>query len=106
MKGCLFITPQDAVYGFDMTGFNQVISAKERIIADLEEIVRHRPAGIVFVDERLLTEAVNSRIQVIEKQWQGAIVILPEPGTDIEAGREDFGMRLIARVLGYQIKLS
>lgn len=107
MKGCVFITPQDAAYGFALTGFQQVISDRDTVLVDLEKIVLKGSSGLVLIDERLLSDKVSRRIEVIEKQWEGAIIILPEPGTErIEPGKRDFGMQLIARVLGYQMKLS
>lgn len=103
----MFITPQDAAYGFSLTGFQQVISDRETVLAELEKIVLTGSSGLVLIDERLLNDKVSRRIEVIEKKWKGAIVILPEPGTvSAEPGKLDFGMQLIARVLGYQMKLS
>mmetsp|Transcript_27181 Transcript_27181/g.12675 ORF Transcript_27181/g.12675 Transcript_27181/m.12675 type:complete len:91 (-) Transcript_27181:682-954(-) len=90
-----------------MSGFQQVISDREMVLADLEKIVLTSSSGLVFIDERLLSDKVSRRIEVIGKQWEGAIVILPEPGKEGNGpGRGDFGMQLIARVLGYQMKLS
>lgn len=107
MKGCVFITAMDAEYGFVMAGFRQIISAGDTVLADLEKIVQESSSGLVVIDERLLSDQVKARMEVIEKRWQGAIVVLPKPGPEgAEPGKEDFGMRLIAKVLGYQMKLS
>ena len=54
MKGCVFITLPDGMYGFEMTGFQQVISDKDTILADLEKIVMSESSGLVFIDERLI----------------------------------------------------
>lgn len=107
MKGCVFITGKDAEYGFSGAGFRQMISDGDTVLADLEKIVQQGSSGLVIIDERLLGDKVRARMEVIEKRWQGAIVVLPKPGPETgEPEKEDFGMRLVARVLGYQMKLS
>lgn len=90
-----------------MTGFKQLISGSEKVLADLDKIVKEGSAGLVFIDERLVSDRVNRRLQVIDKHWGGTIVILPEPLIK-RAGeeRKDFASQLITRVLGYQVKLS
>ena len=40
MKKIAFITPEDAEYGFKLTGVNQYIAKKETIISMLEKIIR------------------------------------------------------------------
>lgn len=107
MKGCIFITADDAAYGISLTGFRQMLSNRERILEDIEQIVAEQSTGLVFIDERLLTGKISGRIEVIEKRWPGAIVILPGPSeTEKEPAKEDYGMQLVSRVLGYQMKLS
>lgn len=107
MRGCVFITKPDANYGFAITGFQQLISDKETILADIKNIVQAGSSGLIFIDERLLNEKVNAKIEIIEKRWDGTIVILPEPGPETAMPRKkDFGMQLITKVLGYQMKLN
>ena len=106
MKGCTFITMKDCMYGFGLAGFQQVIADKDGVLEVFEKIVATSGPGLVFIDERLLEENILSRIQMLEKQWGGAIISLPAPGKGEEGGGMDFGKRFISRVLGYQMKLS
>jgi len=107
VKGCVFITPEDSAYGFSLTGIRQVISSRENILDDLTQIVAADSAGLVFIDERLLSDTIRGMIEVTEKRWPGAIVIIPEPSPATEGpGAGDYGMQLVSRVLGYQMKLS
>jgi len=107
LKGCVFITAADARYGLAMTGFSQVVSDAHTVLDDLERVVAKDSSGLVFIDERLVSEKVRRRIEGIEKRWQRAIVIIPAPTpAEGEPGEMDYGMQLISRVLGYQMKLS
>jgi len=106
MKGCIFITMQDSAYGFTLAGFQQVIAEKESVLEVFEKIVATSVPGLVFIDERLLGDTILSRLQVLEKQWGGAIISLPAPGKSGEISGIDYGKRFISRVLGYQMKLS
>ena len=106
MKGCTFITMKDCMYGFGLAGFQQVIADKDGVLEVFEKIVATSGPGLVFIDERLLEENILSRIQLLEKQWGGAIISLPAPGKGEEGAGMDFGKRFISRVLGYQMKLS
>lgn len=106
MKGCIFITMQDSIYGFTLAGFRQVIADGDNVLDVVAKIVQSSAPGLVFIDERLLTEKIMGRLQLLEKQWGGAIVSLPAPAKeDVSAGM-DFGRQFISRVLGYQMKLS
>ena len=106
MKGCVFLTANDARHGFGLAGFRQVVAGPETLVAQLEKIVRKGDAGLVIIDERLLSGADEARMRVLEKSWPGALVVLPAPGVDEGDRDADYGSRLIARVLGYQMKLS
>ncbi|MHB8810555.1 MAG: V-type ATP synthase subunit F [Desulfobulbaceae bacterium] len=106
MKGCVFLTANDARHGFGLAGFRQVVAGPGTLVAELEKIVRRGDAGLVIIDERLLSGADEVRLHVLEKNWPGALVVLPASGVDEGGGVADYGNRLIARVLGYQMKLS
>ena len=106
MKGCIFVTRDDCEYGFSLAGFQQLITNEENILKIMRRIVRSQEPGLVFIDERLLTEENMGRLQLMEKQWGGAIISLPEPRKLGEPIGKDFGKHFISRVLGYQMKLS
>ena len=106
MKGCVFLTAGDAVHGFGLAGFRQVVADPGTVVDEFEKIVRSGATGLVIIDERLLSGADGARLHALEKNWPGALVVLPAPGFEGEGGTADYGNRLIARVLGYQMKLS
>lgn len=106
MKGCVFLTTSDSVPGFGLAGFRQIVADPGTVVAEFEKIVRSGATGLVIVDERLLSGSDEARLHVLEKNWPGALVVLPAPGAEEEGGGSDYGNRLIARVLGYQMKLS
>lgn len=106
MRGCIFLTASDAMWGFGLAGFRQVVTDSSAVVAEFEHIVRQGNAGLVIVDERLLTERSLARLNGIEQRWEGALVVLPAPGEAREPEGGDYGSRLIQRVLGYQLKLT
>lgn len=106
MKGCFFVTMKDCLYGFTLAGFQQVEADGTNVLDVLAEIVNKSDPGLVFIDERLMDELVLGRIQLLEKQWGGAVISLPAAGKTETPAAKDSGRRFIARVLGYQMKLS
>ena len=106
MKGCVFLTAGDAVPGFGLAGFRQIVASPDTVVAEFEQIIHGGVTGLVIIDERLLSGADSASLRLLEKNWPGALVILPAPGGEEEDGAADYGSRLIARVLGYQMKLS
>lgn len=106
MKKCAFITVRDALHGFTLAGFRQIISDANGVVAEFERIVAGGEPGLVIIDERLLTEGNTAKLHALERRWDGALVILPEPAAEEAADTGDYGTRLIARVLGYQMKLT
>lgn len=106
MKGCVFLTTADAGHGFGLAGFRQIVVEPGTLAPEFEKIVHRVATGLVIVDERLLAGADGARLRVLEKQWPGALVVLPAPGVEEEGGAADYGSRLISQVLGYQMKLS
>ena len=106
MRNCLFLTMEDARYGFDLTGFYQVVTDSEHVLGELEKYIKATEHGLIIVDERLLDEKTMGRIQVLEKWWGGTMITLPLPAREEMREEQDYGQRLIARVLGYQMKLT
>lgn len=106
MKGCIFITMKDCSYGFTLAGFQQMIADQDTVLEVMKGIAGECVPGLVFIDERLMAEKVMGRLQLLEKQWGGAIISLPAPDRLGELTGIDFGKRFVSRVLGYQMKLS
>lgn len=106
MKGCIFLTTGDADQGFGLAGFRQMVTAPGAVAETFAQIVREGSGGLVIVDERLLAGADLARLRVLEHDFAGALVVLPAPAAGGEEEAEGYGSRLIARVLGYQMKLS
>ena len=106
MKGCVFITKKDCLYGFTLTGFQQVEADGTSVLEVFAEIVKNSDPGLVFIDARLMDERIMGRIQLLEKQWGGAVISLPAAGKTETPAVKDSGKRFIERVLGYQMKLS
>lgn len=106
MKGCIFLTIGDAEHGFGLAGFHQVVTTPGAVTEKFAQIIRAGASGLVIVDERLLAGADMARLRVLENDFAGALVVLPAPAAGGEDEAEGYGNRLIARVLGYQMKLS
>lgn len=106
MKGCIFVTGSDCQHGFSLAGFRHILAERQNILEVMKEIVKENKPGVVFVDERLLTENMTGRLRLLEKEWGGVFILLPAPGELGEAIEKDTGQRFISRVLGYQMKLS
>jgi len=106
MKGCVFVTMKDNIYGFMLAGFQQEVADRETLLMVVEKIMKSSGAGLIFIDERLLTEKIRGRLQFLEKTWGGALISLPVPFGKVEPGKDDYGNRFISRVLGYHMKLD
>ncbi len=105
MKRIIFLTPEDARFGFSMAGMHQIICAAEELEAALKTILADPDTGLVIVDERLMTHMPEERFHEMEKRWSGILMVMPAP----EAGRppgEDYALRLIRRAIGYQVRLD
>lgn len=106
MKGCTFITARGCEPGFELAGFNQIVTDEDNIVRVFGDLVEREPPGLVFIDERLVSRAVLGRLKILEKKWGGAVSLVPAPGKGEQAGESDHGKRFVARVLGYQMKLG
>ncbi len=105
MKRIVFITPEDARFGFAMAGVQQVICRAEQLEATLTTVLAEPETCLVIVDERLIGHMPEERFHEMEKRWSGILMVLPAP----EAGRppgEDYALRLIRRAIGYQVRLD
>ncbi len=105
MKKIIFITPEDAMYGFRLTGVSQHIVREKNIINELKEITHMPDIGLIIIDERLIKDESLESLRDIERQWQGIILVLPAPlKPSIET--EDYAARLIRKAIGYHVRLS
>jgi len=103
MKKIVFITPEDARYGFSLAGVIQY-SVKEE---DFEEVIKKVMAdpgtGLIAIDERLVKTFGHDRLKRLEEGFKGVIVIIPAPEKPEEV--EDYLQRIIRRAIGYHVRL-
>ena len=105
MKKIIFITPEDAEFGFELTGAVQCIADKKSFIPILKGATADPDAGLVIVDERLVSSSNEEKMREIEHAWHGILVVLPSPERP-EAEIEDYASRLIQRAIGYHVRLN
>ena len=104
MTRLVFVTPEEARFGFGLGGAGQQLATPESIERTLLRLFAEREVGVVVVDERLLAGIGDVRLKVLEERWPGLLLILPAPATGT-AG-PDYVRRLLRRVLGYQVRLE
>lgn len=105
MKKIVFITPRDAEPGFRLAGItHQTVEAAEAG-AVLREATADPDAGLVILDERLLTAVGEEQVREMEQDWPGIVLILPSPER-LPAEKEDYAARLIRRAIGYHVRLG
>lgn len=103
MKDIVVITPGDAGNGFACCGVRQCVASPGEASLIVSQVLDDPESGVVILDERLLAEVGEERLQAMEEQWPGVLVVMPAPrGEDVA---EDYAMRLIRRAIGYQIRV-
>lgn len=105
MKRIAFITPKDARLGFALTGVDQITTDKAGVTQSLEKILEGRDVGLIILDERLYFHLSQDYLTHIERHWEGILLPLPAPAK-IEEIPEDYVMQLIARAIGYHVRLE
>jgi vacuolar-type H+-ATPase subunit F/Vma7 len=105
MKKIVFITPPDAEYGFSLAGIEQRTVEPADADAELADALSQPDNGLVIIDQRLLTGAVEERIRETEHSWRGILLVLPSPLT-VPPEVEDYAARLIRRAIGYHVRLN
>ncbi len=100
----VFLTPEDARYGFSLSGVRQVVTDEAGSVEALERITGDRNVGLLFIDERLHWGINREWLEGLEKNWWGLIIVLPAPEKLVEVP-EDYAMQLIIRAIGYQVRL-
>lgn len=102
MNKPLFFTPTDGRYGFDLAGFQQVVTDRQGLDTMLEQMINKEETPLLIIDERLLDKKIETKLIRMREQLNCPSVILPPPH-EIE---DDYGQQLLSQVLGYKIKLS
>ncbi|MBW6521330.1 MAG: hypothetical protein K0A99_10035 [Desulfoarculaceae bacterium] len=105
MKKILFITPEDARFGFTLSGVRQLVTDPAGVAATVAGVVAEAAAGLIFIDERLYHHIDQEWLDGIEKHWPGLIIVLPAPEKLAELPA-DYAMELIAKAIGYQVRLQ
>jgi V/A-type H+-transporting ATPase subunit F len=105
MKRIVFMTPEDARFGFTMAGVRQMICTPEELEATLKTVLAEPETGLVIVDERLMSHMAEERFHEMEKRWSGILMVMPAPEAARPPG-EDYALRLIRRAIGYQVRLD
>lgn len=105
MKQVAVMTPPDARHGFALTGVRQRTLLPEQLPPELQSLLDDPGVGLVVVDERLATGAMQASLREMERRWPGLVVMLPAPREGARVG-EDYVLRLIRRALGYQVRLG
>ena len=104
MKKAVFITTPDAKYGFSLAGVTQLTVHGEGAEALLKKEITQPGISLVILDERLIKSIGEERLQEIEQEWRGILLILPAPERPGVA-REDYTAQLMQRVIGYHLRL-
>ena len=104
-KRIIFITAEDAMYGFNLAGFEQYVCTSEELEPLLHQFVQKSEYGLVVIDERLVTENTDNRLREMERGLDLVFVIMPPP-LKMEAKREDYAVRLLRKAIGYHIQLN
>ena len=80
----VFLTPEDARYGFSLAGVRQVVTDTDGTLESLERITGDRSVGMIFIDERLHRGLNREWLDALEKKWWGLIIVLPAPEKLVE----------------------
>lgn len=104
-KRIIFFTEKDAMYGFGLAGFEQHVCTSEELLELLEQFVAKSEYGLFVIDERLVTEEIDSRLREMERGLDLVFVIMPPP-LKMETKREDYAVRLLRKAIGYHVQLN
>lgn len=104
MKKVVFITPEDAQYGFRLAGVRQIVTSVEEAETVLSEVLSDKETGIVVLDERLSRNIDMEKLRSVEERWFGLFLILPAPEKPV-TGVEDYAIEMIRRAIGYHVRI-
>jgi V/A-type H+-transporting ATPase subunit F len=105
LKKIIFITPEDAAYGFKLAGVTHYATREEELEGLINKLISDPDTGLVVVDERLLRGIDKQKLREIEGRWYGVLIVLPAPeirGVEVE----DYAIAFIRRAIGYHVRLS
>ena len=105
MKKIAFITPQDAEFGFNLTGADQFIANRDSLISVLNSIILKPGTGLIIIDERLIGIVNEEKLRETERTWGEILIVMPSPERP-KAEIEDYATRLIRRAIGYHVRLK
>jgi V/A-type H+-transporting ATPase subunit F len=105
MKKIVFITPQDAEFGFGLAGIRHQVADAGETQAVLQSVMAEPDIGLVILDERLFSGPVEEQVKEEEPAWGGILLVLPSP-EKLPAEAEDYAARLIRRAIGYHVRLN
>ena len=105
MSEVVFITPEDARYGFSLAGSTQLTATEKKAEELLCQTMTDSDVAVVVIDERLVKAIDAKRFSELGENWRGLLVTLPAP--ERRGGEEeDYLQRLIKRALGYHVRLQ
>ncbi len=104
MKKVIFLTTEDAEFGFRLAGYTHHILKPKEVETRLMNLTRDPDTGLIIIDERLLKGISDERLRKLQERWKGILTILPAP-TRGEERFEDYVQRLIKKAIGYHVRL-
>ena len=105
MNRVVFLTIEDARFGFSLAGMQQQVVSPLLAEQTLRQTIDDAQVAVVVIDERLVHAIPERDFVELEKSWHGVIVTLPAP-LRVEVEAEDRLQRLIRRALGYHVRLQ
>lgn len=104
-KKLVFLTPQDAKYGFGLAGAIHYEISVDELELTLDKLVTDEDIGIIVVDERLIKKIADDRIKELEEKFSGVFLILPSPEKPVSE-REEYISKLMEKAIGYYVRLT
>ena len=105
MKRIVAATPADTGGGFGLAGIRHVVHESRELHDTLLALAGDLTTGVFIVDERLIDQKLQQRLDAIDRCWPGLVVVLPGPAM-AKRDEEDYALRLIRRAIGYQVRLT
>ncbi|MBI5558142.1 MAG: ATPase [Deltaproteobacteria bacterium] len=105
MKKIVFITANDAEYGFGLAGVTQLTATAEQAEDLLNTVLAEADTGLVVMDERLIKHIADEKLKELEARWHGILLVLPSP-EKAPPEEENYALRLIRRAIGYHVRLQ
>ncbi len=105
MKEVVFLTTEQALDGFSLTGVRQMVATVEQAEQTLREILDDADVGVVAVEEPLAEMIGEAQLKEMTRRWPGVLVTLPTPGP-VPHAEADALQRMVRRALGYHVRLD